>query len=62
MVSARVCQAAAWAGACQPGAYRAGDGATTATIELAGDFAPLLLAVTVSADGQVQAVDVMLND
>jgi hypothetical protein len=54
--------AAAWAGACRPGAYRAGDGATTATIELAGDFAPLLLAVTVGADGQVRAVDVMLND
>jgi hypothetical protein len=54
--------AAAWAGACRPGAYRAGDGAVSATIELAGDFAPLLLAVTVTADGQVQAVDVMLND
>jgi CubicO group peptidase (beta-lactamase class C family) len=62
LVLRRLRMAAAWAGACRPGAYRAGDGATSATIELAGDFAPLLLAVTVGADGQVRAVDVMLND
>ena len=62
LVLRRLRMAAAWAGACHPGAYRAGDGATTATIELAGDFAPLLLSVTVGADGQVRSVEVMLND
>ncbi|MBV9795013.1 MAG: beta-lactamase family protein [Actinobacteria bacterium] len=56
----RLRMAAAWAGACSPGAFRAGDGATSVTVELAGEFAPLQLAVTVSADGQIQLADVML--
>jgi CubicO group peptidase (beta-lactamase class C family) len=57
----RLRMAAAWAGSCRPGAFRAGDGSTSATIELTGEFAPLYLAVAVSADGQVRQADVMLG-
>jgi CubicO group peptidase (beta-lactamase class C family) len=54
--------AAAWAGACRPGAYRAGDGRASATVELAGEFAPLYLAVTVSLeDGLIQQAEVTLG-
>jgi hypothetical protein len=56
----RLRMAAAWAGPCRPGAFRAGDGQATATVELAGEFAALYLAVTVGPDGQVQQADVML--
>jgi CubicO group peptidase (beta-lactamase class C family) len=58
----RLRMAAAWAGACTAGAFRAGDGASSVTVELAGEFAPLLLAVTVGADGHIQLADVMLAD
>jgi CubicO group peptidase (beta-lactamase class C family) len=58
----RLRMAAAWAGPCRPGAFRAGDGETSATIELAGEFARLQLSVAVSAgDGLVQQADVMLG-
>jgi hypothetical protein len=57
----RLRMAAAWAGPCRPGAFRAGDGAASATVELAGQFAVLHLAVTVSGDdGLIQQADVML--
>jgi CubicO group peptidase (beta-lactamase class C family) len=57
----RLRMAAAWAGSCRPGAFRAGDGAASATVELAGQFAVLVLAVTVSGDdGLIQQADVML--
>ncbi|HEY2551267.1 MAG TPA: serine hydrolase domain-containing protein [Streptosporangiaceae bacterium] len=39
--------AAAWAGPCTPGAYSAGDGDATVTVELEGQRARLLLTVTV---------------
>ncbi|HEY0719144.1 MAG TPA: hypothetical protein VGD68_16140, partial [Streptosporangiaceae bacterium] len=54
--------AAAWAGASRPEAFRAGDGAASVTIELAGEFAPILLAVAVSGDGLLQQAEVMLSD
>jgi CubicO group peptidase (beta-lactamase class C family) len=58
----RLRMAAAWAGACRPGAYRAGDGRASATVELAGEFAALYLAVTVSPeDGLIQQADVTLG-
>jgi CubicO group peptidase (beta-lactamase class C family) len=43
----RVRAAAAWAGTCTPGAYAAGDGATTVTVELTGEHAKLSLSVTI---------------
>ena len=58
----RLRMAAAWAGPCRPGAFRAGDGETSVTIELAGQFAQLQLSVAVSpGDGLVQQADVMLG-
>lgn len=57
----RLRMAAAWAGSCRTGAFRAGDGASAVTVELAGEFASLLLAVTVGGDGLLQQADVMLS-
>jgi CubicO group peptidase (beta-lactamase class C family) len=62
LVLRKLRMAAAWAGASRPGAFRAGDGATSATIELTGEFAPILLAVAISGDGLLQQAEVMLND
>jgi CubicO group peptidase (beta-lactamase class C family) len=59
----RLQMAAAWAGPCRPGAFLAGDGSTTVTVELAGEFAALRLAVAVSGEGGlIQQADVMLDD
>jgi CubicO group peptidase (beta-lactamase class C family) len=58
----RLQMAAAWAGTCRPGAFRAGDGRASATVELAGEFAPLLLIVMVSPDdGLIQQAEVTLG-
>jgi CubicO group peptidase (beta-lactamase class C family) len=43
----RLRMAAAWAGRCRPGAWRAGDGESTAVVELAGEHATLQLSLTV---------------
>ncbi|HEY1675940.1 MAG TPA: serine hydrolase domain-containing protein [Streptosporangiaceae bacterium] len=57
----RLRMAGVWAGSCRPGAFRAGDGSTSVTVELAGEFASLYLAVAVSGDGGlVQQAEVML--
>jgi CubicO group peptidase (beta-lactamase class C family) len=54
--------AAAWAGRCVPTALRAGNGESTATIELAGETGTLSLAVTVDpAAGQLQEADLLLR-
>jgi CubicO group peptidase (beta-lactamase class C family) len=45
--------AAAWAGACRPGAWWSGDGATSTTVELNGEHARLLLSVRVDGGGAV---------
>jgi hypothetical protein len=39
--------AAAWAGPCRLGAYRAGDGAASVAVELAGEYATLTLTLIV---------------
>jgi hypothetical protein len=39
--------ASAWAGRCQPGAFRGGDGESSSTVELDGETARLILAVVV---------------
>jgi hypothetical protein len=58
----RLRMAAAWAGPCRAGACRAGDGETSVTVELDGEFTRLLLAVAVDrAGGLLQQADVMLG-
>ncbi len=54
--------AAAWAGACQPGAWRSGDGATAAAVELDGEHARLLLSVRVDDAGAVVQCDLAWPD
>ena len=41
--------AAAWAGPVTPGAYRAGDGSASATVELAGEHATVTLSLLVNS-------------
>jgi hypothetical protein len=54
--------AAAWAGRCQPGAFRAGNGETTSTVELNGETATLLLRIVVDpAAGLLQQADIDLG-
>ena len=53
--------AAAWAGQCHPGAYRAGNGVTTATVELDGESARLILAVAADTAGHLHQADIMLG-
>ncbi len=53
--------AAAWTGPVTLGSYRAGDGAASATVELAGEHAPAILAISVnSATGALRTADVTL--
>jgi serine-type D-Ala-D-Ala carboxypeptidase/endopeptidase len=52
--------AAAWAGRCRPGAFRAGSGDQSTTVELEGATARLLLAVAVDAAGHLRQADLML--
>jgi CubicO group peptidase (beta-lactamase class C family) len=58
----RLRMAAAWAGPCRTGAYRAGDGETSVTVELDGEFTRLLLTVAVDrAGGLLQQAEVTLG-
>jgi len=55
----RVRSAAAWAGTCRPGAYRAGDGSSSVTVELTGEHASLTLAIIVDpATGLLHRLDI----
>ena len=47
--------AAAWAGQCQPGGWAAGDGSSTATVELTGPTGQVVLTVEVSGSGPAAA-------
>jgi hypothetical protein len=53
--------AGAWAGRCHQGAFRAGDGERSTTVELDGETARLVLAVAVDAAGHLRQADIMLN-
>ena len=53
--------AAAWAGPCRPGAFRAGNGETSTTVELDGETGRLLLTATVSPDGQLRQADILIR-
>jgi serine-type D-Ala-D-Ala carboxypeptidase/endopeptidase len=57
----RLRMAAAWAGPCEFGAFRAGDGESSATVELLGEHARLTLSAEVDpAGGHLRQVDVHL--
>jgi hypothetical protein len=54
--------AAAWAGRCRPGAFRAGNGETSSTVELDGETARLILGVVLdSAEHLLQQADIQLG-
>jgi hypothetical protein len=58
----RLRTAAAWAGRCRLTGYRSGDGETSATVDLRGDFAPLVLSVViVRPGGQLHQADISLG-
>jgi CubicO group peptidase (beta-lactamase class C family) len=57
----RLLMAAAWAGESRTGAYRAGDGAASVSVELAGQHATVVLSLLVnSATGEIRQADVAL--
>jgi len=63
LVLRRLRMAAAWAGPCQLGAFRAGDGETSATVELDGQHARLTLAIDVDpASGELHQADITLSE
>src|SRR5262249_29955154 len=53
--------AGAWAGRCRPGAYQAGNGERSTTVELDGPMARLVLAVEVDAAGHLRQADITLS-
>jgi hypothetical protein len=53
--------AGAWAGRCRPGAFRAGNGETSITVELDGERARLVLAVVAGGAGQLRQAEIMLS-
>jgi CubicO group peptidase (beta-lactamase class C family) len=62
LLACRLRMAAAWSGRCRPGAYRAGDGDTSATVELDGELASLVLAIVIDqAECVLQQADIMLD-
>jgi hypothetical protein len=60
LLTRRLRMAAAWTGLVSAGAYRAGDGASSVTVELSGEHAPGLLTVSAAADGALRSADVTL--
>jgi CubicO group peptidase (beta-lactamase class C family) len=61
LLARRLRMAGAWAGHCQLGAYRAGDGAAAVAVELSGEHATLTLTLVVDpASGLIRQADVLL--
>ncbi len=56
----RLRMAAAWAGACRPGAWCGGNGETSTVVELDGEHTRLTLAVDVDPAGQLRRAEVTL--
>jgi serine-type D-Ala-D-Ala carboxypeptidase/endopeptidase len=57
----RLLMAAAWAGECRTGAYRAGDGAASVSVELAGEHATVVLSLLINpGTGEIRQADVAL--
>jgi CubicO group peptidase (beta-lactamase class C family) len=60
LLARRLRMAGAWAGHCQLGAYRAGDGAAAVAVELPGEHATLTLILVVEpASGLIRQADVL---
>jgi CubicO group peptidase (beta-lactamase class C family) len=61
LIARRLRMAAVWAGQVTPGAFAAGDGSSSATVELSGEHATISLSVVISPDtGQLRQADVAL--
>ncbi len=61
LLGRRLRMAAAWAGTCVAGACRAGDGSASASMELTGEHATVVLSVQVNpATGELRQADVAL--
>ena len=61
VIARRLRMAAAWAGPLTPGAYRAGDGSASATVELTGEHATVTLSLLVDpSTGALRQADVTL--
>jgi CubicO group peptidase (beta-lactamase class C family) len=61
LIARRLRMAAAWAGPVTPGAYQAGDGAGSATVELVGEHATVTLSLLVNAaTGELRQADAAL--
>ena len=57
----RLLMAAAWAGECRTGAYRAGNGAASVSVELAGEHATVVLSLLINpGTGEIRQADVAL--
>ena len=58
-MSRRLRMAAVWAGRCSAGAYRTGDGASTVSVDLAGEHATVVLSLSVNpVTGELRQADV----
>ncbi|HEY0934498.1 MAG TPA: hypothetical protein VGD91_12225, partial [Trebonia sp.] len=61
LIARRLRMAAVWAGPVVPGAYQAGDGWSSASLELVGEHAPVTLSLLVNpATGELRQADVAL--
>jgi CubicO group peptidase (beta-lactamase class C family) len=61
LITRRLRMAAAWTGPVTPGAYQAGDGSSTVSVELAGEHAQVVLILQVNpATGELRGADVTL--
>jgi CubicO group peptidase (beta-lactamase class C family) len=61
LIARRLRMAAAWAGPVTPGAFQAGDGTTSAMVELVGEHATVTLSLLVNATtGELRQADVAL--
>ena len=61
LIERRLRMAAAWAGPCSPGAWQAGSGTASTTVELVGEHATITLSVLVNrATGELRQADVIL--
>jgi hypothetical protein len=60
-IARRLRMAATWAGKCAPGAWQAGGGTDSTTVELVGEHATVTLALLVNrATGELRQADVTL--
>jgi hypothetical protein len=61
LISRRLRMAAVWAGRVTPGAFQAGDGSSSATVELTGEYATVTLSVGINPlTGQLRQADMAI--